>query len=283
MAFNFCRALLLLFSMRAVLLQEASALSVSITESPSPNDSNDYLSTEDVSSVKSGASINLSIFQEANSMTTEIIDENRLPSFKKLIEMDDEGVNPEEIGCYFKSKVSKRFDFYNGSFHIEEGLLENVLANLTGDCFNNVDGDDFGCMHLYRIFSCFKVYAVKGMNECSKLAAVYHFCRSTQTKNLKCLTKCFYEQMHFFEEGTSFNITAFSDWFKDHLPPQKGLFVRGILQSCYNKSLEKDSGSPNYDCNYFYRYSSCFVVNLLKGVLDMAEQPPSVKGFKFHL
>lgn len=206
------------------------------------------------------------------------------PSFQQLIVMDDNGSSPEEIGCYLKRKVSEHVDFYNGSFHIEEGLLENLMTNLSSDCFNSVSGEDFGCMHFYRIFSCFKVYVVKGMKECDKLSIVYDKCRPTETnkEHLKCIPKCVFEQMNFFEENV-FNINKLIDWFEDHLPPQKGVFLKGILQSCYNKSLEKNAGDPTYNCNYFYRYSSCLFVSILKGFLDMAENPPNVKGFIFDL
>lgn len=206
------------------------------------------------------------------------------PSFQQLIAMDDSGSSPEKIGCYLKQKVSEHVDFYNGSFHIEEGLLENLMTNLSSDCFNDVEGDDFGCMHFYRIFSCFKVYVVKGMSECDKFSMVYDKCRPTETtkEHLKCIPKCIYEEMS-FTKGTSFDITSISAWFEDHLPRQKGLFIRGILQSCYDKSLEKNLGNPNYDCNYYYRYTSCLFVSILRGFLDMAENPPKVKGFIFDL
>lgn len=198
--------------------------------------------------------------------------------------MDDNGSSPEEIGCYLKRKVSEHVDFYNGSFHIEEGLLENLMTNLSSDCFNSVEGEDFGCMHFYRIFSCFKVYVVKAMTECDKLSTVYDKCRPTETtkEHLKCVPKCIFEQMNFFDRKM-FNITSIINWFEDHLPPQKGMFLRGILQSCFNKSMEKNPSDPNYDCNYFYKYSSCLFVSVLKGFLDMAENPPTVKGFIFDL
>lgn len=198
--------------------------------------------------------------------------------------MDESGNNAEKIGCYFKQKVSNRADFYNGSFHLSDGIIENLMTNLTSDCFNSVEGSDFGCMHFYRIFSCFKVYVVRLTNEEKELSEMYNRCSPGGENKvpLKCVTKCMYEELKFYE-GSNFNTLNAKLWMTEHLPPSLSKFFNDILQICFDKSIQRFESEPIFDCKYFYKYNSCLFVNVLKGLLDKAEHPPTVKGFKFDL
>lgn len=199
------------------------------------------------------------------------------------MKLDEKKENAEQIGCLIKTKFSEHVDFYNNSFHIEDGLLENLAINVTSDCFNDAEGDDFGCMHFYNIFSCVKKYVVKGMEECEKRTMIVYVCSPesvSKKEDVKSAIKCVYEQMNFFN-GTYFDPTIMSNYFYELVPPEKGKFLKGIMESCYEKQKEAFTGV--YDGNYFFKYSSCLLVSFLKGLLDMAEYPPKVKGFTFDL
>lgn len=207
------------------------------------------------------------------------------PSFNQLIKLDNAKCDTEKIGCLFKRKLTNNIDFYNNSFHLEEGLVENFVTNFTSECFNDVEGEDFGCQHFYNIFSCFKKYYTEIDKESDNLEVIYTMCTplDTSKEHLKCVPKCVFEQMRFYD-GQYFNTTKMENWFRKILPPSKQIFMTDILRSCYRKTLDIfGENEVLFNCNYFYRYSSCYVVSVLKGFLDMAENPPKVKGFKFDL
>uniref|UniRef100_T1H4L4 Uncharacterized protein n=1 Tax=Megaselia scalaris TaxID=36166 RepID=T1H4L4_MEGSC len=143
---------------------------------------------------------------ESHTLPIEILD-NEDFSFNSLMKLDEKKENAEKIGCLIKTKFSEHVDFYNNSFHIEDGLLENLAINVTSDCFNDAEGDDFGCMHFYNIFSCVKKYVVKGMEECEKRVMVVYACYPesvSKKEDVKSAIKCAYEQMNFFN-GTYFD------------------------------------------------------------------------------
>lgn len=209
-------------------------------------------------------------------------------SFVKLMQKDDTPENREEIGCYIKCLITEHTEFYNGTYHIEEGFFENLVANITGDCFNTVEDSDFSCTHFYNVWSCNKEYVIKAKEASNAISKAIRLCKPMSKRNIskqeyKCVPKCVFEQLGFTSGATTFDVDVMASWFKIHFPPQLGRMLDGVVRTCYQKTNLRYSGDFEYDCKYFYKFFKCNSVGILRGILEIGDTVPRVKGFTFDL
>jgi len=208
-------------------------------------------------------------------------------SILTLMQMDEQPENQERIGCYVKCEITNHAELYNGSFHIEEGFFENIVANISGDCFNSVAETDFSCTYFYNVWSCFKGYLIKSKEAVDAISKAIRICKPHNEKKItkndyQCVPKCVFERLG-FSGATVFDVDGTSSWFRSHFPPQFGRMLAGIVDTCYAKTNLRYSGSSNLDCKYFYKFFKCYVLEFLRGLLEIGDTVPRIKGFTFDL
>lgn len=201
--------------------------------------------------------------------------------------MDEDPQNKEKIGCYIKCQITDHAEFFNGTFHIEEGFFENIIANLTGDCFNSVEDTDFGCNHFYKVWSCFKGNLIKSKEAVDSLSKAIRQCKPVNEKKItkndyQCVPKCVFEHLG-FSRADVFDVDGMSTWFKGHFPAQMGRMLAGVVDKCYKKVNARYSGDIERNCKYFYKFFKCNVVEVLRGILEIGDTVPRIRGFAFDL
>lgn len=208
-------------------------------------------------------------------------------SLLTLVQMDEYPENKEKIGCYLKCQITDHAEFYNGTFHIEEGFFENIMAHLTGDCFNTIEDNDFGCNHFYKIWTCFKGYLIKSKEAVDAISKSVTLCKPVPEKKItkklyQCVPKCVLDKLGFVGVD-KFDPSIMSSWLKNHFTPKVGDLFTNVVNVCHNKTNLRYSGEISYDCKYFYKFFKCNIVELLRGVLELGDKVPQIKGFTFDL
>lgn len=205
------------------------------------------------------------------------------PSLKELVLMDMLNYDSEKIGCHFKDKLLMSADFYNNSFHIYGGVMEKFLLNLSPECFDYLEGDNFECKTFYKVFSCIKQNVLKLSFGFSKFKRNRRECRkklkgTVGKDRLRCMTKCSFESLN-LSESDYFNSTIIGNWFEDKFPSTIGRVMKNKVEFCDQLVKIPKHETPTFNCKYFHIYSNCWIREIVKGLWNLTTITPKVKGF----
>lgn len=178
----------------------------------------------------------------------------------------------------------KYAQFENNSFHVYGGPIENLFLNIFGDCFHPIENEDIGsCSYFERTFWCYK----QKDRVFRKLLFTFRWdfmdCKEAEPKTsfqnmIGCVYKSIFSLFN-LSENDYFNSTTIGNWFEKKFQNNFGKVMKKNIVSCSESINLEDCNVPTMKCENFYLYSNCWAVEIVKGLRDLSNIIPDIKGF----